>query len=254
MSKGNSSGRDWGTIILGSLVILGGIFLYQEFAQLEARGGSIKINWLMLIIYKLLGKWVAAGLCVVTGIFLMRNGFSSSKPNTSETTTTHAKSPAKEIPRHRHLGNTIVSFQKNLFYSLFACLVAIMLSFIIYLASQTLTAMFVILGLLVAVGIYVHAQRTSRLVLHEYGLRIVSLSGEETVFWSEIADRFADCSVVASPNTLIRLILTKRNGKKIVIPNNWKPSREFTAFIWLILPDDSPLLSTGAKLQGDFLD
>lgn len=63
-----------GTLIWGLATIAIGVGLFFWFNSLEQEGGRIKINWVVLIIYKTLGKYGVLGVFGVLGLFLAING------------------------------------------------------------------------------------------------------------------------------------------------------------------------------------
>jgi hypothetical protein len=59
------SGPKWGLLIFGILIVILAFYLFSVFAGLEKSGGSMRINWIVAGLYKLLGKW---GVAIVTGL------------------------------------------------------------------------------------------------------------------------------------------------------------------------------------------
>lgn len=66
----------WATIAYGVGLIAFGIFLYYTFNNLEKEGGSVRINWLFALIYKLGGKWPVAIILTLLGSLLAYSGVS----------------------------------------------------------------------------------------------------------------------------------------------------------------------------------
>ncbi len=56
------------TIVMGLLMIAGAVWLYTYFSGFEERGGSMRMNVILLALYKLGGKWLACGLVAAVGI------------------------------------------------------------------------------------------------------------------------------------------------------------------------------------------
>jgi hypothetical protein len=50
------------------LVVLGSIIIYQYIDEKERQGGTLRMNWLAILIYDLLGKWGVTLLAVVVGV------------------------------------------------------------------------------------------------------------------------------------------------------------------------------------------
>ena len=147
------------------------------------------------------------------------------------------------------LGKKIIIFKRTVFRSIFACLVVTSLIFTAYWSCEKMLFFILItLILLAMLGIYIAEQLTSRLILCEFGLQVMCWRKKETMLWSEIKERFARYSVIADPYTLIELTLTSNKGKKIVIPNNWKPNHQFYVFVSLLLQEGSLLLSPNVFL------
>ncbi len=48
--------------------------LFDELAQLEARGGSIRLNFILLFVYEMAGKWVACGFLIAGSILAFALG------------------------------------------------------------------------------------------------------------------------------------------------------------------------------------
>ncbi len=59
----------WGLVSLAS-----GIGLFLWFAHLEEEGGSTRINWIIALIYKVLGKWGVLLIFGGLGVFLLSSG------------------------------------------------------------------------------------------------------------------------------------------------------------------------------------
>lgn len=60
----------------GVLFIGFAIFLYYQFEGLETEGGSIRINWIIAIVYKIGGKWAAPVILSIMGAFYIYSGAS----------------------------------------------------------------------------------------------------------------------------------------------------------------------------------
>lgn len=62
------------TFLAGLFLIAGAIFLVYTFHDLETNGGSIRINWIFALIYKIGGKWIVASIFGVIGILISYSG------------------------------------------------------------------------------------------------------------------------------------------------------------------------------------
>ncbi len=49
-------------------MIVGAAWLYTYFSGAEARGGSIRMNVILLLLYNIGGKWLVCGLAAAVGI------------------------------------------------------------------------------------------------------------------------------------------------------------------------------------------
>ena len=66
----------WTTIAYGVILIAGAIFLYYTFDNMEKEGGSMRLNWMFALAYKIGGKWTVAVLLGLFGSFLAYGGVS----------------------------------------------------------------------------------------------------------------------------------------------------------------------------------
>jgi hypothetical protein len=66
----------WTTIAYGVAFIAGGIFLYYTFDNMEKEGGSMRLNWMFALAYKIGGKWTVAIILALFGSFLTYSGVS----------------------------------------------------------------------------------------------------------------------------------------------------------------------------------
>ena len=73
-------GISWGYVFFGALFIVAAIWLFRVFANMEATGGSMRINWIFALVYKLLGKWGVSGLIGLVGVWMARRGFKGGDP------------------------------------------------------------------------------------------------------------------------------------------------------------------------------
>lgn len=64
------SGSPWGTIGIGLLCIAFSVFLFWYFAHWENEGGTARMWWVLAILYKIGGKWLASGLVGFVGILV----------------------------------------------------------------------------------------------------------------------------------------------------------------------------------------
>jgi hypothetical protein len=75
--------KPWETILIGIGLIGFGIFIYYTFNNLEQEGGSVRINWLFALAYKIGGKWTVAVIITLIGILTTNTGFSALKNKTA---------------------------------------------------------------------------------------------------------------------------------------------------------------------------
>lgn len=71
----------WSLILIGVLIIGFSWWMFSIFSGLEQSGGTLRINWIVALLYKIFGKWVVVGLigfvgalCVNKGIQKLRDG------------------------------------------------------------------------------------------------------------------------------------------------------------------------------------
>ncbi|MBK7807601.1 MAG: hypothetical protein KA270_05610 [Saprospiraceae bacterium] len=76
--------KPWEAILVGVGMIAFGIFLYYTFNNLEQEGGSVRINWLFALAYKIGGKWTVAVIITLIGIFTTYSGFVALKNKPKE--------------------------------------------------------------------------------------------------------------------------------------------------------------------------
>ncbi len=64
-----TSGDKWWQSMLFAVVLLGGgVWLFKVFNDLEQKGGQIRMNVVIIAIYKVLGKWGVLGVMLLGGI------------------------------------------------------------------------------------------------------------------------------------------------------------------------------------------
>jgi hypothetical protein len=49
-----------------TFILIGGIYIFMQLSELEARGGSLQLNSLIVFVYDRLGKWGVLGMTVLT--------------------------------------------------------------------------------------------------------------------------------------------------------------------------------------------
>lgn len=65
----------WGSLIFGLLVIGIAVSLHHTFTELETGvRESERLNWIVAVVYNLLGHWPAVGLVAAMGGFLAVSG------------------------------------------------------------------------------------------------------------------------------------------------------------------------------------
>jgi hypothetical protein len=70
-------GEKWWQSMLWAAVLLGGgIWLFQMFDDMEHKGGSMRMNVLVVGVYRVLGKWGVLGLFAVLSIGMAYLGVS----------------------------------------------------------------------------------------------------------------------------------------------------------------------------------
>jgi hypothetical protein len=62
------------TIVLGVFMIAGAVWLFTYIGGKEAEGGSIRLNVLLMILYKIGGKWLMSGLIALAGVAIIVSG------------------------------------------------------------------------------------------------------------------------------------------------------------------------------------
>lgn len=66
--QSKSGDKWWQSMLAAVFLIGGGIWLFKIFNDLEQKGGSIRMNVVIIGIYKMLGKWGVLGVMVFGGI------------------------------------------------------------------------------------------------------------------------------------------------------------------------------------------
>ncbi len=135
-------------------------------------------------------------------------------------------------------------FRRTMTYTVVAFAVAgciLLVAFAIYLYGEVLIALAVAIPVILALVLYVRAQRQAWLVIHDHGLRLIRGSRQDVVLWLDIAALKPTFSYVAAPSTLIDLSISKRSGGRLVLRNNWAPRGPFYGFISeLLTPPTDP--------------
>jgi hypothetical protein len=70
----------WLTLGIGLVFLAGSWWVYQDLAQMEATGGSLRIHWFAAKIYDVAGKWGVAGVMAAMGAFMLYGGLVWEKP------------------------------------------------------------------------------------------------------------------------------------------------------------------------------
>jgi hypothetical protein len=74
MSSNSTDQKPWPNIIVGILMLLVALGLYIYFSNIENEGGRYKMQLLVLMLYKILGKTGTAIVFVAVGIYYIRKG------------------------------------------------------------------------------------------------------------------------------------------------------------------------------------
>ncbi len=69
----------WQSIAIGLLMIAGAVFIYYSFDNMEKEGGSMRINWILALIYKIGGKWPGPILLGLLGAYTTYSGINGLK-------------------------------------------------------------------------------------------------------------------------------------------------------------------------------
>ena len=73
-------GISWGYVFFGVLFLVAAVWLFRVFANMEASGGSMRINWIFALIYKRLGKWGVSGVIALVGFWMCWRGYKGGDP------------------------------------------------------------------------------------------------------------------------------------------------------------------------------
>ena len=65
----------WGTVIFGLAATVFSFYLYSMFDDFEKSGGSIRMPVIVILIYKIGGKWLASIFIGLMGLLTMVGGF-----------------------------------------------------------------------------------------------------------------------------------------------------------------------------------
>jgi hypothetical protein len=66
LKKGNSD-PGWGALICGPLLLGFAVWMYYDLTAFEAAGGERRMQWILVLAYKLLGKWGVVGFFALAG-------------------------------------------------------------------------------------------------------------------------------------------------------------------------------------------
>jgi uncharacterized membrane protein HdeD (DUF308 family) len=72
--KKEEKSSPWQDILIGLVLIAGGYFMYWSFNDMEQNGGSMRINWMFALAYKLGGKYTVASIIALIGVFYSYSG------------------------------------------------------------------------------------------------------------------------------------------------------------------------------------
>jgi hypothetical protein len=75
----SGEGPNWGTVIIGVLILAFAWYLHGVLTQMETSGGSLRINIIFALLYKVLGKWGAVGAIAFLGVAAVWVGISPPK-------------------------------------------------------------------------------------------------------------------------------------------------------------------------------
>jgi len=64
----------WYYVLFGLAVAVAGVVLFAVLAHLEADGGTVRMNFLFVWLYKALGKWGVLGVLEVVAVLLVAIG------------------------------------------------------------------------------------------------------------------------------------------------------------------------------------
>lgn len=59
------------SLFTGLAIVALGLYLFYQFNKLENEGGSMKINWIIALVYNLTGKWPMSILLILAGLVPM---------------------------------------------------------------------------------------------------------------------------------------------------------------------------------------
>jgi hypothetical protein len=62
------------SIGIGLLIIAVSVFVFYTFDNMEKEGGSVRINWIFALIYKLGGKWPGPIIFAIIGALISFGG------------------------------------------------------------------------------------------------------------------------------------------------------------------------------------
>ncbi len=64
----------WRSVLLGLASAAAGVVLFAILAHMEADGGTVRMNWLLVLLYKWLGKWGVLLVLEVVAVVLVATG------------------------------------------------------------------------------------------------------------------------------------------------------------------------------------
>jgi hypothetical protein len=74
-AKPRSAGHAWWyNVLLGLACAIAGVMFYAILNHMEADGGTVRLNFLLVWLYKWLGKWGVFGVLEVAALLLVAMG------------------------------------------------------------------------------------------------------------------------------------------------------------------------------------
>jgi hypothetical protein len=72
---GKLEGKWWGQLLISAFLFLFALLLYMGFTEMETKGGSVRIPWVLVAVYHVAGKWGCVLLLTVPGAVYAVLGF-----------------------------------------------------------------------------------------------------------------------------------------------------------------------------------
>jgi hypothetical protein len=69
--RAESDDKWWKTALYSGFMFALAGFLYFYISNAEAKGGSIRMWWLLILVYDVIGKWGVVGIVVALGVGLL---------------------------------------------------------------------------------------------------------------------------------------------------------------------------------------